>query len=110
MYGKRGRKTRNDVHNKFIWSQDIPPRGGDIQNPRSRNLLQPNKSTPTPERYKKGGFWLSAVETEFVVGLSSTWSLEHYSLSSSFTRPWHHGLALVLFFKLEMEMHMQKHL
>ena len=24
-----------------------PPTGGDIQNPRSRNLLQPNKSTPT---------------------------------------------------------------
>ena len=59
---------------------------------------------------RKHAFWLSAVETEFVVGLSSAWSLEHYSLSSSFTRPWHHGLALVLFFKLEMEMHMQKHL
>ena len=27
----------------------------DIQNPRSRNLFQPNKSTPTPKRYKKGG-------------------------------------------------------
>ena len=39
-----------------------PPRGGDIQNPRSRNLLQPNKSTPTPKRYKKGGGTLIRVK------------------------------------------------
>ena len=33
----------------------ITPTGGEFQNPRSRNLLQPNESTPTPKRYKQGG-------------------------------------------------------
>ena len=40
------------------------PTGGDIQNPRSRNLLQPNKSTLTPKRYKQGGrtlIWLQQI-------------------------------------------------
>ena len=38
-----------------------PPTGG-YPNPRSRNLLQPNKSTPTPKRYNQGGGTLSGLK------------------------------------------------
>ena len=42
---------------------------------------------------RKHEWWLRAVETEFVVGLSSLWALHHYSLSSSFPLAWQHATA-----------------
>ena len=46
------KRTRAAFAHKLI--AGITPTGGEFQNPRSRNLLQPNKSSPTPKRYKKG--------------------------------------------------------
>ena len=41
----------------------IPPTGGAFENPRSRNLLQPNKSTPTPVQTGWGYSYLAEAKS-----------------------------------------------